>query len=75
MVVETFGGWHVDAIEVISKLGRQLASHINGDTEEICRHLFRRLGILLARGNSALILNRTPYHPNGVVDEDQDIDA
>ena len=74
VVVETFGGWHLDAIEVINKLSRQLASHTGGDSDEVSRHLFQRLGILLARGNSALILNRMPYHPDGMIDGDQDID-
>ena len=74
VVMETLGGWHRDGIDVVAKLARQLASHTGGDSEEISRHLFQRLSILLARGNAALILNRMPIHPEAVVDGDQDVD-
>ena len=43
MVIATFGGWHKNAAEVISKLARQLESHTEGDSEEVYRHLFQRL--------------------------------
>ena len=74
VVVETLGGWHRHGAEVISKLARQLASHTGGEKEEVMRHLFQRLGILLARGNAALILNRIPVHPDATIDGDQDLD-
>ena len=74
MVIETFGGWHKNAAEVISKLARQLASHTWGDRDKVTRHLFQRLGILLGRGNAALILNCIPVHPDAVIDGDQDQD-
>ena len=72
VVVETLGGWHKDGVEVISKLARQLASHTGGAKDEVTRHLFQRLGVLLARGNAALILNRVPVYTDAIVDGDQD---
>ena len=45
------------------------------ETGEQTKHLFQRLGILLMRGNSALILNRTPTHVEAEVDGDQDFDG
>ena len=41
---------------------------------EVTRHLFQRLGVLLARGNAALILNRVPVYTDAIVDGDQDMD-
>ena len=55
------GGWHKDAAAALSKLARQLASHTGRRDEETTRYLFQRLGLLLMRGNAALILNRTPF--------------
>jgi hypothetical protein len=54
VVVEALGGWHEDAAALIT---RQLASHTGKEADEQIKHLFLRLGILLMRGNSALILN------------------
>ena len=75
VVVEALGGWHEEAVPVVSKLARQLASHASKDAEEQTRHLFQRLSLLLMRGNAALILNRTPVHADAVVDGDQDFDT
>ena len=61
IVVEALGGWHKDAAAALSKLARQLASHTGRRDEETTRYLFQRLGLLLMRGNAALILNRTPF--------------
>ena len=74
VVVEALGGWHEEAVPVVSKLARQLASHASKDAEEQTRYLFQRLSLLLMRGNAALILNRTPVHTDAVVDGDQDFD-
>ena len=45
-----------------------------GDKDEVTRHLFQRLSVQLVRGNAALLLARTPTHPPGEVDGDQDVD-
>ena len=52
----------------------QLASHSGKETDEQTKYLFQRLGILLMRGNLALVLNRTPRHVDAEVDGDQDFD-
>ena len=68
LAVETFGGWHSQAIPVISKLGKQLARHIGGEESLVQKHLWERLGILLMKGNAALILSRCPDEVPGEVD-------
>ena len=73
VVIETLGGWHPEAVNVLSKLAKQLASYTGGKPEETISHFYQRLGILLAKGNSALILNRTTL-PDAIVDGDLDID-
>ena len=75
VVVEALGGWHEDAAYVIARLARQLASHTGKEAEEQIKYLFQRMGILLMRGNSALILNRTPTHVEPEVDGDLDFDG
>ena len=67
-------GWHEEAASLITRLARQLASHSGKETDEQTKYLFQRLGILLMRGNSALILNKTPRHVDAEVDGDQDFD-
>ena len=70
--VETLGGWHKQALEVLAKLGCQLARHIGEEDAEVQRHLLERLRILLQKGNSALILSRSVDNStqeiDGVVD-------
>ena len=66
--VETLGGWHAVAVNEIKKLGRALARHTGGEEDEAVRHLFQRLGVLLAKGNTALFLNRVPVFPEPEVD-------
>ena len=50
----------------------QLASHTGKKTGEQTMYLFQRLEILLMRGNSALILIRTPTYVEAEDDGDQD---
>ena len=66
--VETLGGWHEKAVDQIRKLARALARNTGKEEEESTRHLFQRLGVLLVRGNAALILNRIPSFPPPEVD-------
>ena len=58
--VESLGGWHSKAIKVLVKLGRQLARHTGKEDSEVLKHMFEKLGVLLMRGNAALILSRSP---------------
>ena len=75
VVVETLGGWHPEASEVITKLAKQLASRTGGDEAETIRHFFQRLSVLLNQGNSSLILSRIPDHVDALFDGDLDMDV
>ena len=70
--IETLGRWHSQAICTIGKLAKQLAGHTWGLEAEVTSHLYQRLGILLMKGNAALIISRSPDFPpqelDGVVD-------
>ena len=46
LIVDTFGGWHGAALDVLSKLGRQGGK----EEEEMARHLRQRLSVILTRG-------------------------
>ena len=73
VVVETLGGFHPDSALVVKKLARQVASQSGQPVEETTRHLFQRLSIQLAKGNSALIITRNPTFVEGPIDGDRDI--
>ena len=68
MPMETLGGWHEKTEMQVKKLASALARHTGGEQSETTRHLCQRLAILLARGNSALILNRQPNFPTAAED-------
>ena len=57
LVAETFGGWHVGAEREVKKLGAALARHIGQEEGEAISHLWSRMGILLQRGNAAILGN------------------
>ena len=58
--VEILGGWHKKAVEQLRKLARAQARSSGKEDDDAIRHLFQRLGVLLVKGNAALILNRIP---------------
>ena len=68
MAVESFGGWHGTAESEVRKLGAALARHTGQDEGEAVHHLWGRLGILLQRGNAAILGNRVPSFPAPEVD-------
>ena len=68
MVAESFGGWHTAAEREVKKLGAALARHTGQEEGQATGHLWGRLGILLQRGNAALLANRIPGLPNAIVD-------
>ena len=68
MIVEALGGWHVEAVKILKKLGVALARATGGDEGEVVKQLFGRLSILLQKDNSILILNRTPTTVNAEID-------
>ena len=72
MAVDTLGGWHPEALEVITRLGRQLARNVGKLDEEVVRHLRQRLGVLLVRDNVAMLCARTPTFPPAEVDGEDD---
>ena len=60
LAVDTLGGWHEEALEVISKLGPQLARVVGRDEGETVQHLRQRLGVVLLRDNVGLLGSRAP---------------
>ena len=72
--IETLGGFHPTTTSTISKIARALATHSSKPASEVSSHLFQRLGILLTKGNSALVLSRAPSIPASVLDGDRDQD-
>ena len=61
--VETLGGWHKKAVDQLRKLARAQARSSVKEEEDAIRHLFQQLGVLLVKGNAALLLNRIPSFP------------
>ena len=68
MAVDTFGGWHEAALDVIAKLGRQLARQTGKEEEDLTRQLRQRLSVLLTRDNMAMLGSRTPTLPPATID-------
>ena len=61
--VKVLGGWHEAAVDLIKKLGQALARSVGQEEAEVKRHLYGRLSVLLMKGNSQMMLTRTPTHP------------
>ena len=64
---EYLGGWQCAEREV-KKLGAALARHTGQEEAEAITHLWGRLGILLQRGNAAILGNRVPALPEAHID-------
>ena len=58
--IEILGGWHETGAKIIGRIGQSLARATGQEENEVIRHLFGKLSILLMRGNAQLILNRLP---------------
>ena len=54
--------------EEVKKLGSALTRYTGQLEGEAIAHLWGRLGILLQRGNAAILGNRVPSFPDGQVD-------
>ena len=67
-MAESLAGWHQCAEREVKKLGSALARHTGQLEGEAIAHLWGRLGILLQRGNAAILGNRVPNFPDGQVD-------
>ena len=74
LAVDTFGGWHGAALDVLSKLGRQVARQVGKEEEEGVRQLRQRVSVLLTRDNVAMLGSRSPDVPPACIDGDVDID-
>ena len=67
LVVETLGGWDKGAEATIARVGKAMALESGQTANEVVRHLFGRLSVLLMRGKSCLLLSRTPTHTNAIL--------
>ena len=68
VVVESLGGWGEEAVRVVRRLAGALARHTGQEEAEATSHLWSRLGILLQRGNAAILGNRVPALPGAHID-------
>ena len=73
LAVDSFGGWHGAALDVFSKLGRQLSRQLGKEEEEVTRQLRQRLSIILTRDNVAMMGSRIPALPPATIDRDIDL--
>ena len=74
LAVDTFGGWHGAALDVLSKLGRQVARQVGKEEEDGVRQLRQRVSVLLTRDNVAMLGSRSPDIPPACIDGDIYID-
>ena len=68
LAAETFGGWHEVAEAQVKKLASALARHNGQEEGEAISHTWSRLGVLLQRGNAAMMANRIPTFPAAPID-------
>ena len=68
MVAESFGDWHNVAERKVKKLGAALARHTGQEEGEAISHLWGRLGVLLQKGNAAILGNGVPTFPGAMID-------
>ena len=72
LAVDTFGGWHKEALAIITRLGTQLASNVDGEPGEQVRFLGQHLAISLAKDCSQMLATQMPTytlgHVNGPLD-------
>ena len=52
----------------VERLGAALARQSGQEEEEVVRHLWGKLGMLLQRGNAAILANRVPSFPPAAID-------
>ena len=68
LAAESLGGWHQTAEREVKKLAAALARNTGQQDREAATHLWGRLGVLLQRGNAALLGNRVPCPPDAFID-------
>ena len=72
--LDTFGGWHGAALDVLQKLGRQVARQVGKEEEDGVRQLRQRVSVLLTRDNADMLGSRSLDIPASTVDGDVDVD-
>ena len=68
MPLEVLGGFHEVSVGIVQQLGFSLALTGGQEESEVTGHLFGRLSILLMRGNSQLVLSRSPCTRENYID-------
>ena len=58
LVVETFGGWDLDAVKLLKDMARQSARRWGKNSAEEIKYFFQRLSVSLQRGNASLLIER-----------------
>ena len=64
LAVETFGGWHEQAIDHLTAIARCTAKKSGAVEAVAIKHFFEKLSIELQRVNSSLILSRQSSFPS-----------
>ena len=67
LAAESQGGWHSIAEAQVKKLVSAMARNTGLEKLEAETHTWGRLGLLLQRGNAAILNNRVPSFPDPVV--------
>ena len=75
MSVSNMGSWSLTATNMITRIGRALAQRSGHDIGKTVTSCFQKLGILLMRGNSEILLNKMPLLnlPPNLVNDDNDM--
>ena len=58
LVVEVFGGWGNEAIDVLNKLSKKMATQLCRSLIEVTSTIYSRLSLILMRQNARAILAR-----------------
>jgi len=70
MPMETLGGWHEATTLQVKKIASAQARQTGEELSDVTRHLYQRMAVLLAMGNAAMLLNRSPAstssHDDGI---------
>ena len=65
--INSLGGWHEAGVSLVKRIGQAMARSTGQEENEVVRHLFGKLSVLLMRGSAQLVLNRMPQ-PESQVD-------
>ena len=68
IALESLGGFHSGAVEVVRRLTSILARNNGQDEKEAARHCFQRMSLVLQQGNAEMIIHRLPPIPSAEID-------